>query len=448
MTRALLGAVLALCAAGLGSGCVVTYSEKMDVARELVARGDYETALKNVDSVLGLKSRDDMPEEWESETALGMLERASLLQAIGDYDRSARDISAAEAELEYLDLTKDTVGKLAKYIYSDAAEVYRIVPTEQLALSGLNMINYLAKGDLAGARVEARRFTVTTNYLAQAAPDRSHAPFLSYLAGFIYEHLGSTEEAMRYYDEALQRKGFDSLRDPVARLAKRTPYRGKAITQFLTANPSADGSPPPPNTGELLVVVGLGRVPYKVPERLAIGAAIGIAAAWITWNTSVLERSAMKFIIYPKLVPSGSRARGAAVTVDGKQVPAQLASNLGAAIEHEYEEMKPKIIAAALTRLAARAGAAEAARAVAKKNTSEGGTLAALAVEGFLASRDEPDTRSWNFLPNAMVVARVRVPAGKRKVLVMVDADAKLQHVYDVEIPAGGFAVLPVMELR
>jgi hypothetical protein len=377
-----------------------------------------------------------------------VLERASLLQALGDYRNSARDYSAAETELEYLDLSRDSAGKIGKYVYSDSSEVYHVAPTEHLAINGGNMVNYLAMGDLAGARVEARRFTVVRNYLAEAAPDRSHAPFLSYLAGFVFEKLGNAEEAMRYYDEALMGRTFESLRGPVARLASRTRYRGKKIEAFLAEKPAPSGGPSK-GTGELLVVVGLGRVPYKVPRRMKVGAALGLYATLITWDTSVLERSATKVFVYPELVPSGSRARGAAVKVDGRQVPAELASRLGASIKNEYEVLKPKIIVAALTRMAARAVAYEGARHAGKAAGGRVvGIIAGLAVEGLLVGLDKPDTRSWNFLPNLVVVSRLKVPAGKRRVQVFVDAYGITEHAVEVDVPPGGFAVVPVFDLR
>ena len=113
--------------------------------------------------------------------------------------------------------------------------------------------------------------------------------------------------------------------------------------------PSADG------WGDLLVLVGIGRAPYKIPERIPIGAAIGLAAAYITFDTRVLERSATKVIVYPEMVPSGSPPRTLTLSVGGESAPLELAVDVGGHMMAEYEILKPKIIAAALTRLVARA---------------------------------------------------------------------------------------------
>ena len=62
--------------------------------------------------------------------------------------------------LELLDLAKDTAGEIGKYMFSDSATKYKTTPTEKLSLNAINLINYLAQGDLEGATIEAKRFTV------------------------------------------------------------------------------------------------------------------------------------------------------------------------------------------------------------------------------------------------------------------------------------------------
>src|SRR5262249_33469544 len=128
-----------------------------------------------------------------------------------------------------------------------------------LALNAMNMCNYLALGDLAGAKIEAKRFTVMRKYLSDYDPEHGHAAFGSYLAGFIYEQLGDANEALRYYEEALQDQELASLRGPIEALAKKGSYGGERIEDYLppelqgpgfVAPPKSDASPkgdtPPP----------------------------------------------------------------------------------------------------------------------------------------------------------------------------------------------------------
>ena len=116
------------------------------------------------------------------------------------------------------------------------------------------MLNYLAMADLQGAAVEARRYQVMRDYLENLGIDHPRGRIGAYLAGFIFEHLGESGRALRYYQD-VQADGEAAL----ARGARRA--RGASAAE----------------SGEVLVVIGAGRTPIKVPKRIPVGAAIGIA---------------------------------------------------------------------------------------------------------------------------------------------------------------------------
>jgi hypothetical protein len=342
------------------AGCA-TYSERTQSAREAAQVGDIAGSEKVLNKVLGTRSSAELPSKWKKETIVALLERAMVLHAKGDWKLSARDLVVADKELVLLDIARDA-GQVGKWIFSDSAGKYHAPPSEKLVLNAINMLNYVLVGDLSGARVEAKRFTITREYLGQLdAGAAAHGAFGSYIAGFVFERLGETETALRYYDEALQEQAFPSLRAPIARLAARSSYRSPRIDALLaeTAAAAAPDAAPPAPLGEILVVMNVGRVPYKVPERMPIGLAIGLGAAFITGSAAVLEHSALKFIIYPELAPSGALFSSGSLMVDGTEWPLELATNLDAEIVREYEALKPKIIGAAITRLIVRAAVAE-----------------------------------------------------------------------------------------
>ena len=181
---------------------------------------------------------------------------------------------------------------------------------------------------------------------------------------------------------------------------------------------------PGPSPSEIITVLSLGRVPKKVPERMPVGAAIGIAGTLITGNPEVLARSALKVVVYPALVESGSLARGARVEIAGAAAPLDPVSSPGADIRREYERLKPRIIAAALSRMIARAIAAEGARVAGRQAGGDTGAiiglLAALGTEAALVSLDEPDTRSWTLLAERVLISRAVVEPGTHAVRVSV----------------------------
>ncbi len=490
-----------------------TYSERTDDARRALRRGDYAGSLALWNKVLKVRKPEEIPNKLKKNGELVVLERATVLQAMGEWESSAVNFEFADKELELLDIAKDTAGNIGKYIYSDSATKFKTSPTEKLSLNAMNLINYLVRGDLSGAKVEAKRFTVMRNYLRDYDPENEHGAFGSYLAGYVHERQGNYDEALRYYDEALTEREFRTLREVIPDLANKGAYRGERIKDYLPSTPKATAPSPAPKPaatpepaapddpsiqrpssatndeteaeapvagsqpsppaaraelgsiaprsgwnaaaskgGEVLVVTKIGRVPYRIPERIPIGLAIGLAGAFVTGNTTLLEYGVLKFVVYPELASAQNIFETATVKVDGHAIPIDLASDLGSEIVAEFEELKPKIIGAALTRMIARAAAAEGARAAGNQAEGAGGLvgfLAAAAVEGTLVALDKPDTRSWSTLPDRVFIARSRLPAGAHSVVVEVAGPGGREtHTTDVTVPEGGFVVLDVTTLR
>jgi hypothetical protein len=451
-TVALLGAMLLL-------GSCATYSDKTQTMRELVSAGQYEASLHEINRFIKVKDPSELPNEWKSETALAVLERATILHAMQDWEASAHNFQAAEQQLELLDL-RNSADEIGRYVFSDAATYYRTTPTEKLAINGVNLINYLARGDLDGATVEAKRFSVMRQYLMDYDPEHAHGAFGSYLAGFVAERQGDEDEALRYYDEALQERELPSLAEAITRLGQRGSYRTERLERYLgTAEPTpaesapAESAPtesaPAVQPAEILIIVKTGRVPYRVPMRLPVGAAIGLAGAYVTGDTRLLEHSALKVVVFPDLQPAGNLFDSASWTIDGVPVQLDLVSDLGAEIVREFDELKPKIIGSAITRMIVRAAAAEGARAAGNQGNEVVGLLSALAIEGAMVALDKPDTRSWTTLPDRVWIGRVSVPPGEHTLEIFVEGNGgEERRTITVNVGEGGYVVLDVTTLR
>jgi hypothetical protein len=429
-------------AAGLAAGCA-TYSDRVLRANRAASAGGYATAVTEMNGVLGVESAAELPDDWGADRALATLERGTLQQSLDHWRESARDLSAAEQELELLDLSRDPVGEIGRYLYSDSARPYRTPPTERLALNPVNMLNYLAVGDLDGAAVEARRFQVMREYLA-SREIAAHVPARlgAYLAGFVFERRGEGDRALRYYEEALAEGHLASLDAPVRRLARVYPYRGPHLDALLAS--AGDGAPSSRPEGELLVVLSVGRVPHKVPARIPAGVAVGLAGTAVSGNVDWLKYGAGKVIVYPELVPTPSVLGSPTVRVDGRDVAVEELVDLGSAIREEYEAMKPQILAAALSRLAARAAVAEGVRAAGSQETQLLGDLLSIFTEFLLVALDRPDTRSWTMLPATVLVARVPLAPGAHDVEVSFGGGLGARRV-PVDVAPGGQATVVVV---
>jgi len=439
-------AVLAALVATTAAGCA-TYIDRVGQATRAASRGDYVDGVSDMNRVLGVESADELPNTWSGDRPLAALERGSLQQALGRYTGATRDLSAAEQELELLDLSADAIGALATYLYSDSAKNYKTPPTERLALNAVNLLNYLAVGDLDGAAVEARRFQVMRDYLdSENITADGPATLGAYLAGFVFERRGEGDRALRYYEEALAGGPLDSLTAPIARLGQANPYRGPRLSDTLSRATNASASARP--AAELLVVLSLGRVPHKEPKRIPVGAAVGLAGVYATGDVDWLKYGATKVVAYPELVSTPSTLSPPTVRVDGRPVAVEELTNLGASIRKEYDEARPKIIAAALTRMAARAAMAEGIRAAGKQENKALGDVLSLIFEAALVVVDRPDTRSWTMLPDRVLVARVPTVPGPHTVDVSFAGTPGAGRTLSVDVPGAGYAAVIVTEPR
>jgi uncharacterized protein len=427
--------VLAL--ALLVGGCA-TYTDRILRASQEASGANYSGAVATLDKVLDVDSDEDLPTSWGAEDALAVLERGVLQQALERYKGSARDLSAAEQTLEIIELSRDPVGAIGRYVYSDSVQPYKATPTERLALNPVNLLNYLALGDLEGAAVEARRFQVMREFLASEGNEaRAQAVLGTYLSGFVFEQLGEGDRALRYYEETLDQRPLEQLSGPVHRLAESNPYRGPRLREMLE-----QPAPPAGPVSELLVVLCLGRVPHKIPARMPVGAAIGIAGTLVTGDVDWLKYGAAKVVVYPELVPTLSTLGNPVVRVDGREVPIEELVDMGALVRAEYDEMKPLILAAAISRLATRAAVAEGARAAGRQESGLLGDILSLLVEGALVAADRPDTRSWTMLPDRFLVARIPVEPAVHAIDVLVEGNPPAHR--QVDVTAGRYAAVVV----
>jgi hypothetical protein len=441
-----LAARLALIAAlAFGAAGCATYSDHLVQASNAASAGDFAAAVQDMNALMGVSRSDELPDQWTGDRPLAALERGSLHQAMTKFPDSTRDFSGAEPALELLDMKTDPIGALGSYLYSDSVKTYRTPPTERLALNPINSLNFLARSDLDGAAVEARRFQVMRDYL-DSRDIKAEAPATlgAYLSGFIFERRGEGDRALRYYEEALAAGPLASLDAPINRLARLNPYRGPRISAVLAGEKSAPAEAALPT--ELLVVLSVGRVPHKIPERIPVGAAVGIAGTVASGNINFLKYGATKVVVYPQLVNTPSMLGPAAVTVDGEPIGVEQLSDLGASIRREYDEAKPRIVLAALMRMAARAGMAEGVRAGGNKQSSLLGDILSALFETTMVALDRPDTRSWTMLPDRVLVARMPIAPGPHDVDVSF-GDGVTRRV-SVDVPKDGFAAAVVTEPR
>lgn len=432
-------------------GCA-SHSDKTLEIRSALDAGQPRRALKLLNEQMDVDSEKSLPNDTGGDNSLFLLDRAMVLQQLQSYKLSSRDLEVCDKQIDMLDFSRNTAHDIGKYLFSDDVGPYKAPPYEKLMINTMNMVNYLTQGDLQGARVEARRLAVMQKYLKENDPDNALTAPGSYLAGFTFEKSGQYEEALRYYDEALQYGEYRSLSEPVRRLLGQAGYSSPRLKKIAGVDGAATAEQPAadPQLGELLVVVSYGRVPAKIARRVPIGLALTYASGALSPNDSaraneLAAQGLVTWVNFPEL----GRARGQydipTFSLDGKLFPLEGIVAVDREAKRAWDDVKGTVVASAITRMIARVVAGKGVQAAAGDDHPIAGLLLGLATQATLTAADTPDTRSWATLPARMAFGRVMLPAGTR--LVQLNARGA-QTVKKVNITPGGFAVVNLTVLE
>jgi hypothetical protein len=477
-------------------GCAGHAERTLD-ARTALDEGRPSDALALLNEALGVESGEELPPKTGGDNALLILDRSMVLLQLEQYALSSRDLQLADKQIELLDFSRSTGDEIGRYLYSDDTGPYKAPPYEKLMINTMNMVNYLVRGDLQGARVEARRLAVLQRYLASHdAPDVALTGAGSYLAGFVFEKSDRPQEALRYYDEALQYGSYASLGPTVRHLASRTSYRTPRIRSLLgpelvtpapesppteptgteptgteptgteptgteptgteptgteptgteptasATEPVGPGTQQAPEHAELLVVISYGRVPAKYAERVPIGLALTWSASHMSPAQSsqanhLAAQGLVTWVNYPEL--GRPRGRFAIPTVAVGGYPLAVEGVLAVDLESRkaWRQARGAIVSAAVTRTITRLVAGEAIRQA--SGDSALGLLLSLGTQATLTAADTPDTRCWSTLPARIAFSRVQLPSGTHWVDVTVRGVHKRQP---ITLTPGGWAVV------
>lgn len=488
------------------TGCAGHAARTLE-ARHALDAGRPTEALALYNEELDVESSKDLPEDTSGDNALLILDRSIILQQLADFKNSSRDLEVSDKQIEMLDFQRGTLDDIGQYIFSDDTGPYRAPPYEKLLINTMNMVNYLARHDLNGARVEARRLAIMQKYVRDSeSPASAMIAPGSYLAGFAFERSGEADQALRYYDEALQYGEFPSLVEPIRRLREKSSFESERIRRLLAGQPTTGAADTPsattgvtapatgvtapttgvpagssaaapaggaavagtkgasaPSTaangaanraedGDLLVIVQYGRVPAKEAKRVPIGLALTFGALYLSDGTSAQANSLaaqglVTWVNYPELEENRRSVGTPSVKLNGRYLVLESALNVEQETREAYEAAKGRIIAAAITRTVTRVVAGTAAGAGAKAASNDGvvGLLVSLGTQAALTATDTPDTRSWATLPARITVSRARVPAGRHTV--ELQAQGASNRV-TVDMKPGGWQVVTLTVLR
>ena len=324
------------------------------------------------------------------------------------------------------------------------------------------MLNYLELGDLNGAKIEARRLAVLQQYFRDSLHEGDNAilGLGGLLAGYTFEKSGDAGEALHWYDEAVGFSPYPWLRGPLRQLMGQSSYTTPRLRELVQGPSSGQaGGAPLENdvlgrgngggdTGDVLVVVGYGRVPMKIPNRVPIGLALTLVAGDIEpGKAAAANRLAAQGLVtwvnYPSLGPEHGGYALPEVNVDGSYVQLTEAVDVTTQVREEWKKVEGKIILSAITRLIARVAVGQGIQAAGGNGVV--GVLASLGTQATLTALDTPDTRSWETLPARVAVARFRLPVGDHPIELRVRGVVRREILH---VQKGGWTTISLMALR
>ncbi len=385
------GAALLLLLTG---ACRAPYETRVESARRAWARGDVGESVRLL-TALRERARGGPDEGVLS------LELASALSAAGRHAEAARELVAADRRLEELDASTAPLELIAATLFGSEPSAYRAARHEKLLVNTLNMLEFLAAGEIESAAVEARRARILMLQADLPEELRYANPLAWNLAGLCLQLAGRENEAR------------DAFREGGDRLAAR---------------PSA-------GQGSLLVVAGLGLAPVRVQGQARL----------------VLAGKLYR-VQYPALVERRPAVGPTTLRVDGEaagELPVLL--EFGAQARHRYGCELPRLLAAAVLASLPRAEAGQRLHEELRDDEQPDeasrnvfALLAGLLFSEGLAELLPADTRCWSLLPDAWAARRLALPAGRHEVELRFASGGARS--FDVLVPEGGLALLRVDE--
>ena len=265
---------------------------------------------------------------------------------------------------------------------------------------------------------------------------------------------------MRHYADCKERGGAPTLESAITGLYQRT----GAWDPRLGDRPPREPQAGDPTGGEVLIVVGTGRAPYKMPRREPLGLGVAylssptcaphcLSPAQRAQARELSAKGLTTWLNFPEMHQVQAQVTAVAAEIDGAPARGGAAMDVEAHVMKAFERSKGMLLLAAFTRTVTRALAGAGAEAIVRAAAGEdgGGALGFLAgvlVEGTMVAADVPDTRSWTSLPSHIHLFRSRVPAGRRSLRIVLTGRISGEVIREIDVSEGGGVVVPYLTLR
>ncbi len=402
---------------------------------EDIRYGNYGRAYETIKKIGGKNKQDYV---------VDCMDRGMVLHLMGKYDESNVWLSRAEDRIDEL-FTKHVSDVLKAIAWNDTSMPYRGEEFERIMVNIIMSLNYLMKGNLEDAMVEVRKVNHKLAMYAEKLKELGFKKysykidaFANYLAGLISEASGEVNDAYISYVDAY--KGYqlfektyhvgcpDQLKTDILRTAKLLglydEYQSWKKEFGEVDEVEIDSTK---GKGELIALIGIGRVAYKVSKK------------WMVPD----PQGDMIAVTYPEFKDSHFAAHYAKVEFDSKSIRSQVVDDISEIAKKNLSDRNAEVKAKAIARALASYAGKKIGRAAMRSSNNT------VKLIGFLTNValnvkdvvEVADTRSWVSLPDDYQMVRTWLPPGKNRVKVGIFTGRGRRlydYIFDVQIIEGG----------
>ena len=338
----------------------------------------------------------------KKDAVLFYLDRAALLHDAQDPAASDEILASAQAYIDEL-YAKSVSASAGRLLINDLTTPYYAANYERALTYYYRAQNFLQRGDVSSAAVEARRAVFFLDHLrADKRKGYNDDPFVQYFASLVFESVGQLSDA-----RIARQNAFNAYRRLGGKL-------GVSAPEFSV----------PKNAGELGEVIIFhynGLLPLKKTQTVQVAwseaAAMASSPQETTDSVSPEVQNALAAglfgsavtLSYPVLVPQPFRVASSFVEAGGQRYVTQKVADFAGAAKMDLDEKLPGIWFRTATRAVAKQVAAAQARQAARSaaNDDTVGDLAGMFVSALGAALEKADTRQWFTLPAEVRMTRL-----------------------------------------
>lgn len=316
-------------------------------------RGQYEEALS-----LQRKYVSSLSEEsWEY--LQGQLNLGLLLQSAGRYEESAAVLVRAQERVwseDFISLTEEGV----KFVVGDKFARFKLPEHEQILLQAEIMFSYLYAGKLDEALVENRLLEKRLERMRQKnlAFNYVDQMYVHYLSALIYEAQGKYDDALIDYE----------------RIRKVNPYYHDTLDRIALVKQKMRGQ----KTAEIIVIYQNGMAPYKAPHPY--------------WPGISRYVGRINGALHAQIAIDGQGSKTTAVIMSVEDLALKL--QWGKHQQLVLRDLGRKLAKEAL---------------LLPFDLFSGGILSRLAASLVIHAPEDPDLRTWDYLPKDVQTASFRL---------------------------------------